>query len=277
MIHPDGVMMTKMMIINRIYPIVFFVAVSFCAFVYCAETAPVDVVNSFPHDANAFTQGLLWDKDSLIETTGQYGESTLRRVSVYTGEVIKQIHIEGRYFGEGCAVVENKIIVLTWREHTALVFDKTSFDLIGELSYETEGWGLTSDGASLIMSDGSSTLYFRDPDTFDLLRSVTVKEGAASVTRLNELEWIEGEVWANVWMSDRIARIDPRDGQVIGWIDASGLLAPNEQTPLTDVLNGIAYDAMNGRIFITGKRWPKLFEIARPSLQSHMADWPLVR
>ncbi|MBZ0256274.1 glutaminyl-peptide cyclotransferase [bacterium] len=244
---------------------------------FAVDTVPVEVINSFPHDKEAFTQGLLWDKDSFIESDGQYGESNLRRVNAYTGEVMKQTNLSNQYFGEGCAVIGDKIFVLTWREQTALVFDKTTFERIGEFAYQTEGWGLTSDGQTLIMSDGSSTLYFRDPDTFEILRTLTVKDGAAPVSRLNELEWIEGEIWANVWMTDRIARIDPNDGQVIAWIDASGLLTPDEQTPLTDVLNGIAYDALNGRIFITGKRWPRLFEIARPSQQSHMAEWPLVR
>lgn len=253
------------------------VATACCIEAFSAETMRVDVIGSFAHDSNAFTQGLLWERDSLIETTGQYGESTLRRVNLYTGETIKKIDLESRFFGEGCAVIEDRIIVLTWRENTALAFDKISFDLLSTYSYNTEGWGLTCNGQLLIMSDGSSTLYFRDPDTFELLRTLTVKEGSQPVTRLNELEWIEGEVWANIWMSDRIARISPNDGQVIGWVDAAGLLTPEEQTPMTGVLNGIAYDALNGRIFITGKRWPKIFEINRPSQHSNMAEWPLVR
>ncbi len=243
----------------------------------CAETVRAVVVNQFVHDVGAFTQGLVWDEGWLIESTGRYGESTLRRVNLYSGKVEEIVDLDARFFGEGCAVVDDQVIVLTWREQSALVYDKHSFELLQSYSYDGEGWGLAYDGANLIMSDGTSTLYFRDPNTFDLLHTITVKDNGQPVVRLNELEWIEGELWANVWMNERIARIDPNDGQVIGWVDASGLLSPEEVTTRTDVLNGVAYDAMNGRIFITGKNWPKVFEIEMPSRQSNMAEWPWVK
>ncbi len=220
------------------------------------------VVREYPHDPTAFTQGLVYADGVLYEGTGLKGESALRKVDLETGMVLKQTALDAMHFGEGIAIVDDRIYQITWQTQAAFVYDRETLKPLTTLSYPTEGWGLTSDGERLIMSDGTNRLFFRDPDTFKGLNRVAVCDGNQPVPDLNELEYVDGEIWANVWQSDRIARIDPQTGRVTGWIDLSGLLPEEEsEGQAVDVLNGIAYDPGTGRIFVTGKLWPKLFEI----------------
>lgn len=218
------------------------------------------VVNVYPHDPDAFTQGLVFDGDILYEGTGLNGRSSLRRVDLQTGQVLQQVDLDAAYFGEGIAVWEEQIVQLTWQSRKGFVYDKQTFEIMRDFAYPTEGWGITHDGRRLIMSDGTATLYFWDPKTFTPVDSVDVYDVTGPVARLNELEYVQGEVWANVWQTERIARIDTVTGQVLGWIDLHGLLTPEERSR-ADVLNGIAYLPAEDRIFVTGKLWPKLFEI----------------
>jgi glutaminyl-peptide cyclotransferase len=221
----------------------------------------VEVLEVRPHDARAFTQGLLLDDSGrMFESTGLYGASSLREVASASGEVLRKIDIPRQYFAEGLALVDDRLIQLTWKENTAFVYDKETFDQVGTFNYTTQGWGLTYDGVRLIMSDGSNKLYFRNPDTFDLEDSVSVMDGDMPVTHLNELEYVDGFVYANIWMTDRIVRIDPKTGRVTATIDASGLLSPPERQQV-DVLNGIACNSETGNFYITGKYWPKLFVV----------------
>lgn len=216
------------------------------------------ILKVWPHDPSAFTQGLLLQDGSFYESTGQYGASSLREVEPETGRVLR-IHSLGRqYFGEGLALVGDELTQLTWRERTAFVYDRADFSLKRQHTYEGEGWGLVYDGKSLIMSDGSSVLQFRDPVRFNVTRRLRVREGDRPVEDLNELCMIDGMLYANVFQTDRIARINPLSGQVTGWLDLSGLLTPAEAAE-ADVLNGIAWDPETGRVFVTGKYWPKLF------------------
>jgi glutamine cyclotransferase len=234
------------------------------------------VLQTYPHDPQAFTQGLVYHQGELLEGTGIRGASTLRRVALETGEVLQRVDLAPGYFGEGITLFEDRIIQLTWTARIALVYDAVTFDRIGDFTYPTQGWGLTHDGTRLIMSDGSSTIYFRDPETFEELGRISVTDLGTPVERLNELEFIDGEIYANVWLTDRIARISPETGQVLAWIDLTGLLRGHRRDarPLferqdrvrvgaerQDVLNGIAHDAGAGRLFVTGKLWPSLFEI----------------
>ena len=219
-----------------------------------------EVVETYPHDPEAYTQGLQYVDGELYEGTGLLGRSSLRRVDLATGEVLQQIELADQYFGEGIVVIDDRIYQLTWQSHVAFLYDRESFELIDEFSYPTEGWGLTYDGEALIMSDGSSTLYHRDPETFEEVAQVVVRDGNAPVNFLNELEYIDGEVWANIWQTDEVVIIDPVSGQVTARVDFSGLLPPDVKAE-ADVLNGIAYDAENDRIFVTGKFWPTLFEV----------------
>ena len=220
-----------------------------------------NVLNTYPHDRNAFTQGLVFENGVLYEGTGRFGHSALRRVELETGDILQIYDLPARFFGEGITVYENKIIQLTWRSNVGFVYDKNSFELLQEFNYSTEGWGITHDGKRLIMSDGTSTLHFLDSQTFEEINQLGVFDNDGPVTRLNELEYVQGEIYANVWQTDRIARIAPGTGQVIGWIKLGGLLSPEDRSEPVDVLNGIAYDAENGRLFVTGKLWPRLFEI----------------
>jgi len=224
--------------------------------------AKFEIVNEFPHDANAYCQGLVIDGGELYEGTGKYGESTLRRVTLETGEVLTKRTLDRRYFGEGITIWQDKIFQLTWKERTAIVYDKNSLRPTGEtLRYQGEGWGLTTDGKSLIMSDGTSVLRFLDPQTFRVTRRLTVQEGRRRVTDLNELEFINGEIFANVWKKDEILRISPRSGAVLGRIDLTTLRERLQNADDAEVLNGIAYDKENNRLFVTGKNWPTMFEI----------------
>lgn len=230
------------------------------AYVVAEPARGVRVLASHPHDPGAFTQGLAWDRDALIEGTGHYGESELRRVDPATGTVQQAVALAANEFGEGVAVVGDRVLQLTWQNHRAYARDLTTFAPRDTFDYAGEGWGLAWDGARLVMSDGSSTLVFRDPDTFAELGRVTVTTGGAELERLNELECAGGLVWANVWLTDFIARIDPASGDVVDWLDLTGLLT-REQELAADVLNGIAIDGEAGRVFVTGKDWPRVFEI----------------
>ena len=226
--------------------------------------APVygyEIVNVYPHDTGAFTQGLVYHEGTLFEGTGIYGESDIREVELETGHVIRKREIADQQFGEGIALWEDTLIQLTWRSRVGFVYERATFERQRQFSYATEGWGLTHDDERLIMSDGSSSLVFRNPETFERMDSIQVQDDGEPVDQLNELEFIDGKVYANVWQTDRIAIIDPANGRVTAWIDLAGLLDPEDRTPRTDVLNGIAYDAEGDRLFVTGKYWPKLFEI----------------
>jgi glutamine cyclotransferase len=219
------------------------------------------IVNAYPHDPDAFTQGLIFDDGVLYEGTGLYGQSSLRRVELDTGEVLQIRELSDQFFGEGMTIYGDRILQLTWQSHVGFVYDKDSFELLREFSYSTEGWGITHDGTRLIMSDGTSTLHFLDPQTFEEIGQLNVTDSSGPVTMLNELEYVQREIYANIWQTDRIARIAPETGRVVGWIELSGLLTAEDVSEPVDVLNGIAYDADNGRLFVTGKLWPKLFEI----------------
>ena len=219
------------------------------------------VKNTYPHDQSAFTEGLVIEDGVLYEGTGLYGYSNLRRVELETGKVLQIRELPSRYFGEGIAIYKNKIIQLTWKSNLGFVYDKSNFELLQEFNYPTEGWGITYDGNFLIMSDGTSTLHFLDPETFEEISRIEVYENDIPVTKINELEYVQGEIFANIWLTERIARINPLTGQVTGWIDLKGILSPEDCSEKVDVLNGIAYDAENNRLLVTGKYWPKLFEI----------------
>ena len=218
-----------------------------------------NVVNVYPHDEAAFTQGLVFEDGVLYEGTGLYGQSTLRRVELETGDVTQLYSLSDGFFGEGITVFGDRIIQLTWRNNSGFVYDRSSFELLQEFEYPTEGWGITHNGSALIMSDGTATLYFLDPETFQKIGQVEVHD-EEPVTLLNELEYIQGRVYANIWTEEKIAIINPQTGQVTGWIDLTGLQDLVNQVT-SDVLNGIAYDQNGDRFFVTGKRWSKLFEI----------------
>ncbi|HLX94151.1 MAG TPA: glutaminyl-peptide cyclotransferase [Verrucomicrobiae bacterium] len=219
------------------------------------------VVNTWPHDRNAFTQGLVYFDGVLLESTGLYGRSSLRLVELNTGRVLQQVTVPPEYFAEGLAALHGKLYQLSWQNQTGFVYDQQTFQLEKEFSYEGEGWGLTTDGQSLILSDGTDRIRFLDPATFAVKRSINVSDEGRPVIRLNELEYVKGEIYANVWQTDFIVRINPTNGVVTGWIDLGGLLSPADRDATTDVLNGIAYDAAGDRLFVTGKFWPKLFEV----------------
>lgn len=220
-----------------------------------------EVIQAYPHDPTAFTQGLIYLDGYLYESTGLYGESTLRQVALETGEVLQQVDLSPNYFAEGLTVWEGTLLQLTWREGIGFLYDVEDFLSLGQFSIPTEGWGLTHDGERLIMSDGTPTLYFLDPNTFQVTGSVTVTYQGEEIQYINELEYIRGEVFANIWQTDNIVRINPDTGEVTGWIDLGGILPQELRTTSTDVLNGIAYNLELDRLFITGKRWPELYEI----------------
>jgi glutamine cyclotransferase len=226
-----------------------------------AQQVSYEVVSSYPHDPTSFTQGLLWHDGSLYEGTGLESQSKLRRLEFPSGKVLKEINLSSEYFGEGLALVNNRLIQLTWKSHRGFVYDLDSFKQLQEFAYDTEGWGLTYDGGNLILSDGSSNLFYLDPQTFKPIRKLAVTMNGQPLTEINELEFIEGEIWANVWQTDMIVRIDPSTGRVTSFMNLKAILAPSDRTGREDVLNGIAYDAEKKRIFITGKLWPRIFEI----------------
>ena len=218
------------------------------------------VIAAYPHDPKAYTQGLVIERGRLYEGTGRYGASSIRRVDLTSGRVEKIQTLGSEYFGEGIAILGGKLYELTWKNQLAFVYDLDTFSVVQTLHYDGEGWGLTHDGEHLILSDGTATLRFIDPATFKTVREVTVHDGDQPVAKLNELEYVEGEIWSNVWYDDRIARISPADGRVLGWIDLAEIY-PHGSRGSDDVLNGIAYDAAKRRLFVTGKNWPQLFEI----------------
>jgi glutaminyl-peptide cyclotransferase len=220
------------------------------------------VVHAYPHDQKAFTQGLIFADGHLYESTGMKGRSSLREEELETGRILRFHEVPDQYFAEGLTNWKNTLVQLTWQSHLALVYDCSAFKLLRTFHYDGEGWGLTQDGKSLILSDGTATLRFFDPDTFREVRRITVKDNGKPVTELNELEYIHGEIYANVWHADRIARISPATGRVLGWINLKDLMPRSQLSDDEAVLNGIAYDAVHDRLFVTGKLWPKIFEIA---------------
>ena len=220
-----------------------------------------EIVNSYPHDPGAFLQGLLWYDNGFYESTGLNGHSTLRRVEFPSGRVVKSISLAEEYFAEGLALVGDRLVQLTWQTHRGFVYDRETFKQLRDFSYDNEGWGLTYDGKLLVMSDGSSTLTFLDPESFQPVRRINVTWNGRPQIELNELEYIEGEIWANVWQQDWILRIDPQTGRVKSYLDMKNLFPPQLRTGSEDVLNGIAYDPQSKRIFVSGKLWPRLFEI----------------
>ena len=227
-------------------------------------SAPVysyKVVNTYPHDPNAFTQGLVYRDGMLYESTGLRGRSDVRRVELESGRVLERRALLPLFFAEGLAVLHDRIYQLTWTSGIGFVYDRESMELVREFRYGIEGWGMTHDGKRLIVSDGSEHLYFWDPETLQETNKLTVHDGGRRISNLNELEFINGEIYANVWMQDRIARISPETGKVLSWIDLTGILPLADRRANVDVLNGIAYDEEKERLFVTGKLWPKLFEI----------------
>lgn len=231
---------------------------------YLKTVAPVSsvvVVNIYPHDAENFTQGLFFHQGFFYESTGLHGRSFLYRKDIKTGKTLQKVKIGQKYFGEGIALLKNKIYQLTWKSGVVFVYDWQTFRTIGRMKYEGEGWGLTSDGRYLLMSDGTSTITFREPASFHVIRKIEVHDGNRPVNRLNELEFIQGEIWAHIFTKDMIVRISPKNGRVTGWIDLSTLRAHLPPNAKVDVINGLAYDAKGDRIYVTGKFWPNVFEI----------------
>jgi len=229
-----------------------------------APSAPVygyEVVKSYPHDTTAFTEGLIYRDGAIYESTGLNDSSSIRKVALETGKVERQTDLEEKYFGEGLTMIGDKLYQLTWRNNVGFVYDLFTFRPIDTFQIYGEGWGLTTDGSQIYMSDGSEFLRILDPATLEVRRVIPVSDGSRPVRFINELELIKGEIWANVWQTDSIVRIDPTSGNVKGWVNLTGLLPANERSHRVDVLNGIAYDAQGDRIFVTGKFWPKLYQI----------------
>jgi len=239
-----------------------------CCLLACAPLAAPQapeytyrVVHVYPHDRGAFTEGLEFRAGFLYESTGISGKSWLRKEKLETGEVVQQINLDAQYFGEGITVFNQQIIQLTYRNETGFVYDQSTFRRLRNFSYRGEGWALANDGSVIYMSDGTPQIRVWDPVSLQEKRRITVHDGAKPVNSLNELECVRGEIYSNVWQTDRIIRISPSDGRVLAWVNLSGLLSAADRLENTDVLNGIAYDALGDRLFVTGKFWPKLFEI----------------
>lgn len=227
------------------------------------------VVHVYPHDTSAYTEGLFYKDGFLYESAGQYGESSVRKVQLDTGEVLQRQPVPPQYFGEGIVDWKSHLIQLTWKSGTGFVYDLDGFKLRHTFSYPGEGWALTRDSRHIYMSDGSAVLRILDPESLATTGSIMVTDDGVPVTNLNELEWVKGEIYANIWLTHRIARIDPASGHVVGWIDLAGLLDTSKLADPDDVLNGIAYDAAHDRLFVTGKRWPQLFEIKLVKKPAH--------
>ena len=220
-----------------------------------------EVVKTYPHDPAAFTQGLIFAGGFLYESTGLNGASSLRKVDLTTGRVLQKVDVPVQYFAEGLTLFHGRLFQLTWQAHKGFIYDQDTFAMEMDFPFESEGWGLTHDDQYLIQSDGSNQLRFIDPSTFQVKRTINIMDRGRPLFELNELEYIKGEIYSNIWHDDRIVRIDPATGRIVGWINLAGLLSPQEQREPENVLNGIAYDDVEDRIFVTGKRWPKLFEI----------------
>jgi glutaminyl-peptide cyclotransferase len=220
-----------------------------------------EVVNSWPHDPKAFTQGLAYHDGYLYESTGHHGSSSLRKVELKTGKVKKKHNVPEQYFAEGMTIFHDKVFQLTWQSRVCFFYDLKSFELLGEFHHGGEGWGITDDDKHLIMSDGTHQLRFLDPNNFLTLRTISVLHNNQPLKDINELEYVKGEIYANIWHSEKIVRIDPTDGHILGWIDLAGLRPPDVPQDTDNVLNGIAYDEKEDRLFVTGKRWTKVFEI----------------
>jgi len=220
-----------------------------------------EVVHVYPHDTRAFTQGLIFQDGKLLESTGQEGQSTLRSVDLESGQVVKKVDVPKQYFAEGMTVLNGKIYQLTWQHQLGFIYDYQTFEKTGQFNYQGEGWGLTNDGKSLILSDGSNRIRFIEPGTFQVTKTIAVTANGKPVNELNELEFVQGEIYANIWHDQRIVTINPETGSVTSWIDFTGLLKPGEARDSEAVLNGIAVDPASGRLFVTGKLWPKLFEV----------------
>ena len=239
----------------------------------CHAAIPVDgykIVRVYPHDTSAYTEGLFYKDGFLYESTGEKGASSVRKVQLETGKVLQQHDVPAQYFGEGIIDWKDQLIQLTWKSETGFVYGLDDFKLRHTFSYPGEGWALTRDSTHIYMSDGSSVLRILDPDSLITVGSIMVMADGMPVTNLNELEWVDGQIYANVWLTNRIARIDPATGHVVGWIDLTGLFdASTLPVPANDVLNGIAWDAQHKRLFVTGKHWPKLFEIKLVPLGGH--------
>ena len=235
------------------------------AFTSCQKAQPdklgYQIISTRPHDATAYTQGLQLIGGRLFESTGQYGESTVRELEPATGKILRKRPLAKTVFGEGLAVIGQEMWVLTWKENTAYVLELDTFKPIRTHTYKGEGWGLTTDGKQLIMSDGSSDLRFLNPKDFTVVRTLAVKDGNSAVKNLNELEWIDGQIFANIYQSNKLARISPETGQVTGWLDLAGLKNQLTQPHRAEVLNGIAYDKTTGNLLVIGKYWPQMFEI----------------
>jgi glutaminyl-peptide cyclotransferase len=217
------------------------------------------IVKTYPHDTSAFTEGLVFSRGVFYESTGRYGASTVREVNFEDGVVQKEVTLPSQYFGEGLAIVNDSLVQLTWENEIGFIYDKQTFNLQGNFSYSTEGWGLTFNGTDLVMSDGTANLYFLDPTTFQRIGEVSVHDGNNSITNINELEYINGDIYANIWLQQKIAIINPQTGMVKGWIDLTGIYQSNNPD---DVLNGIAYDSQTKSLFVTGKEWPNLYQIS---------------
>ena len=220
-----------------------------------------EIVHIYPHDPGAFTQGLIFVDGKLYEGTGQQGRSSLRQVDLESGRVVKKVDLPEPYFGEGITFLNGKIYQLTWEHQIGFIYDAETLEKTGQFQYTGEGWGLTNDGRSLIISDGSNRLRFLDPDSFRVTKTIAVTDGRTPIKELNELEYVNGEIYANIWHDQRIVTIDPQSGRVTGWIDLSGLLQSGAVEDGEAVLNGIAFDPTDNRLFVTGKLWPHLFEI----------------
>jgi glutaminyl-peptide cyclotransferase len=225
------------------------------------------VVRVFPHDTSAYTQGLAYRDGFLYEGTGRNGQSSLRKVRLETGEVLERVNLGDEFFGEGITIVKDRVFQLTWKSGVGFVYDLNTFHLLRRASYAGEGWGLATDGRELFLSDGTAEIRVLAPETFQEKRRIKVHDGAAAIDQLNELEFVDGQIFANVWHTSRIARISPQTGEIVGWIDLTGLLSSVYRLEPEAVLNGIAYDPVGKRLFVTGKLWPSVFEI-RLSLQA---------
>jgi glutamine cyclotransferase len=231
------------------------------AVVFAAPQYGYRVVRTYPHDSGAFTQGLEYRDGFLYEGTGLVGHSSVRKIELATGRIVQKFDVPQPFFGEGITVMGQQLFELTWQSQTGFVYDKSNFRVLRSFTYSGEGWGMTNDGKQIYVSDGTSQIRVWHPVTFKEVRRLSVKDGTTPITQLNELEFVRGEIFANVWQTDRIARISPSDGKVRGWIDLTGILPKSERPSGDAVLNGIAYDAAGDRLFVTGKLWPKLFEI----------------